>query len=84
MACENKCGFKSVNIPESRYSDLLEAETRLAIAEDYLRYTDYVDKDVLKVIVGLTVTKNNKILDKNHDENLSEQNLVIEAGDAHE
>lgn len=51
---------KYVGISESRYADLLEAETRLAIIEDYLRYSEYVDKDILTVIIGMVVTKYNK------------------------
>lgn len=69
MPIENKCALNSVEVPENRYSDLLESETRLAVIEDYLRYADYVDKDVLKIIVGLTVTKSNENLSEKHIEN---------------
>lgn len=69
MLIENKCALNSVEVPENRYSDLLESETRLAVIEDYLRYADYVDKDVLKIIVGLTVTKSDENLSEIHIEN---------------
>lgn len=69
MLIENKCALNSVEVPENRYSDLLESETRLAVIEDYLRYADYVDKDVLKIIVGLTVTKSDENLSEKHIEN---------------
>lgn len=59
---------KYVSIPESRYEDLLESETRLAIIEDYLRYSEYVDKDILTVIIGMVVAKyNKKIVENNLD-----------------
>ena len=44
---------KIIEISENRYIDLLEMETRLAIVEDYLRYSNYIDKDVLKTIIGI-------------------------------
>lgn len=65
MSIENKCALGAVEMPESRYSDLIEAETRLAVIEDYLRCTNYVDKNILKIMVGIPIAK--------YDENISEK-----------
>ena len=65
MLTEGKCALGTVEMPESRYSDLLESETRLAVIEDYLRCTNYVDKNILKIMVGIPIAK--------YDENISEK-----------
>ena len=65
MLIENKCALNIVEVPENRYSDLLESETRLAVIEDYLRCTNYVDKNILKIRVGISIAK--------YDENISEK-----------